>query len=244
MHGQTDDGMQKLPAVLDLAAAEGLLVTLQSCLHEKKRLRLDASGVEVLTLPCVQIILAAIRTNDGLRIENPTNAFVAAFEDLGLEWKNAEDRPDCDFESEEREADDATADDHDSDDCQMDRRAMTKRILTIDDSKTIRDMLMLTLSGAGFEVLQAVDGQDGLDVLGGQRVDVVITDINMPRMNGYEVIRQLRSDALHKTTPILVLTTESDAEKVNLARDAGATGWMVKPFDPDRLIATVNKVAP
>ncbi|MBX9776528.1 MAG: response regulator [Xanthobacteraceae bacterium] len=121
---------------------------------------------------------------------------------------------------------------------------MAKKILTIDDSKTIRDMLMLTLSDAGFDVVQAVDGQDGLDVLGDDRVDVIITDINMPRMDGYEVIRQLRKNAVHKTTPILVLTTESDVEKRNLARDAGATGWMVKPFDPERLIATVRKVAP
>ena len=121
---------------------------------------------------------------------------------------------------------------------------MSKRILTIDDSKTMRDMLMLTLAEAGFDVLQAVDGQDGLDVLVNERVDVVITDINMPRMDGYEVIRQLRSNPSHKTTPILVLTTESEADKRNLAREAGATGWMVKPFDPDRLVETVRKVAP
>ena len=121
---------------------------------------------------------------------------------------------------------------------------MMKRILTIDDSKTMRDMLMLTLADAGFDVLQAVDGQDGLDVLGKERVDVVITDINMPRMDGYEVIRQMRSSSEFKTVPILVLTTESEAQKKNLAREAGATGWMVKPFDPDRLIATVRKVAP
>ena len=95
---------------------------------------------------------------------------------------------------------------------------MTKRILTIDDSKTIRDMLMLTLADAGFEVLQAVDGQDGLDVLSKQPVDVVITDINMPRMDGYEVIRQMRSNSAHKTIPILVLTTESESDKKNLAR--------------------------
>lgn len=121
---------------------------------------------------------------------------------------------------------------------------MAKRILTIDDSKTMRDMLMLTLAEAGFEVIQAVDGQHGLDVLGDERVDVVITDINMPIMDGYGVIRNLRKNPVHKTTPILVLTTESDAEKKVIAREAGATGWMVKPFDPERLIATINKVAP
>jgi two-component system, chemotaxis family, chemotaxis protein CheY len=103
---------------------------------------------------------------------------------------------------------------------------------------------MLTLAEAGFEVLQAVDGQDGIDVLEKEKVDVVITDINMPRMDGYGVIRHLRGNAAHKSMPILVLTTESEAEKKNLARAAGATGWMVKPFDPERLIATINKVAP
>ncbi|WP_246663075.1 response regulator [Pseudolabrys sp. FHR47] len=123
---------------------------------------------------------------------------------------------------------------------------MSKRILTIDDSKTIRDMLMLTLVEAGFDVIQAVDGQDGLDVLAKEtaEVDVIITDINMPRMDGYEVIRNLRKDPAYKSKPILVLTTESDGDKKNLAREAGATGWMVKPFDPDRLVATVRKVAP
>jgi two-component system chemotaxis response regulator CheY len=125
-----------------------------------------------------------------------------------------------------------------------DGTSMSKRILTIDDSKTMRDMLLMTLAEAGFDVLQAVDGQDGLDVLGTQRVDVIITDINMPVMDGYEVIRNLRKNPVHKTTPILVLTTESDADKKVIARDAGATGWMVKPFDPDRLIATIRKVAP
>jgi len=93
-------------------------------------------------------------------------------------------------------------------------------------------------------VLQAIDGRDGLDVLGKERVDVIITDINMPRMDGYEVIRHLRCNPDHKTTPILVLTTESEAAKKNLAREVGATGWMVKPFDPDRLVATIRKVAP
>ena len=121
---------------------------------------------------------------------------------------------------------------------------MTKRILTIDDSKTIRDMLMLTLADAGFEVLQAVDGQDGLDVLSKEQVDVVITDINMPRMDGYEVIRQMRRNSAHDSTPILVLTTESEVDKKNIAREAGATGWLVKPFDPVRLVETINKVAP
>ncbi|MCW5681747.1 MAG: response regulator [Xanthobacteraceae bacterium] len=120
---------------------------------------------------------------------------------------------------------------------------MTKRILTIDDSKTMRDMLMLTLAGAGFDVLQAVDGADGLEVFARERVDLIITDINMPNMDGYEVIRRVRANPVHRTLPILVLTTEGEADKRAIAREAGATGWMVKPFDPDRLLETVAKVA-
>jgi two-component system chemotaxis response regulator CheY len=121
---------------------------------------------------------------------------------------------------------------------------MSKRILTIDDSRTIRDMLMVTLSGAGFNVSQAVDGQEGIDVLEKETFDVVITDINMPKKDGYDVIRAMRANPAHKGIPILVLTTEADTEKRQIARDAGATGWMVKPFDPERLVATVRKVAP
>lgn len=121
---------------------------------------------------------------------------------------------------------------------------MSKRILTIDDSRTIRDMLMLTLSGAGFNVSQANDGQEGIDVLDKETFDVVITDINMPNKDGYDVIRAMRANPAHKGVPILVLTTEADTEKRQIARDAGATGWMVKPFDPERLVATVRKVAP
>ena len=122
---------------------------------------------------------------------------------------------------------------------------MPKTILTVDDSKTMRDMLKLALNGAGHQVIQADDGVEGVEALarsGG--VDVIITDINMPRMDGYEVIRNLRRDPTYKSKPILVLTTESDGDKKNLAREAGATGWMVKPFDPERLVATVRKVAP
>lgn len=120
---------------------------------------------------------------------------------------------------------------------------MPKRILTIDDSKTMRDMLMLTLADAGFDVLQAVDGEDGLNVLSREHVDLVITDINMPRMDGYEVIRRVRADPAYLTLPVLVLTTEGEADKRAIAKEAGATGWMVKPFDPERLVQTVLKVA-
>lgn len=232
----------KLPTVLDLAAAEGFIDTMREHARPGSRLCLDASAVETLTVPCIQIILAARESCERMSVDQPSNAFILAFEDLGLDWAGL-----CEMHAADAEEPVASRDPA-SEIIQpampAEEIAMAKRILTIDDSKTIRDMLMLTLADAGFDVLQAVDGQDGLEMLDKERVDVVITDINMPRMDGYEVIRQMRRNTTHKSTPILVLTTESEKEKKNLARQAGATGWMVKPFDPDRLIATINKVAP
>ena len=117
-------------------------------------------------------------------------------------------------------------------------------ILAVDDSASMRQMVSFTLRSSGYEVIEAIDGQDALDKIGDKQVDLVLTDQNMPRMDGLTLIRQLRIQDRFKRTPILVLTTESDTDKKNLARDAGATGWMVKPFDPERLVATVRKVAP
>jgi two-component system chemotaxis response regulator CheY len=355
MNGGGED-MLRLPAVLDLAASEDFLGTVHQHLQRHPSLCLDASAVETLTLPCVQIILAGIATQR-VSVINPSEAFASAFRDMALDWgSNAEGEsriepaapvtaetasapvievaldpvetvpeavapmpeaalatepmpepvavmaepmpeiapapvdqaapamaaiasepvpelepalagepeaplmaapasvlppevvsaPDLVPAPEPIAAANATQpiEQESSEPAETDGASMAKRILTIDDSKTMRDMLMLTLAEAGFEVLQAVDGQHGLDVLGDDRVDVVITDINMPIMDGYGVIRNLRKNPVHKTTPILVLTTESDSAKKVIAREAGATGWMVKPFDPDRLIATIRKVAP
>ena len=255
MNGTVEISTLQLPETLDIAASEAFLEQVRKAVVGDAPLRLDASEVKVLTLPCVQVVMAAIRSGDAIKIRNPSAAFAAAFEDFGLDWMQYIDHS-------ESSANDATGDpgantdiDADGDESEpstetelqtTSENVMSKRILTIDDSKTMRDMLMLTLAEAGFDVIQAVDGQDGLDVLGKETapIDVIITDINMPRMDGYEVIRNLRRDPAHKSTPILVLTTESDTDKKNLARDAGATGWMVKPFDPERLVATVRKVAP
>jgi two-component system, chemotaxis family, chemotaxis protein CheY len=122
---------------------------------------------------------------------------------------------------------------------------MAKCVLTVDDSKTIRDMLKFTLAGAGFQVQQAEDGVDGLRTLkAAGAVDVIITDINMPNMDGFEFIENVRRDAAYKSTPILVLTTESGADKKTRAREAGATGWIVKPFDPQKLLDVIRKVSP
>ena len=242
MHNGVTKSQLKLPAVLDLAAAENFIETMRERLQLGLQLSLDASGVETLTLPCIQIILAAQKSCDRMSVDQPSNAFIAAFEDLGLDWTGLCATMPIDADAQIAMCELTSEIIHPA--VQAEDLAMAKRILTIDDFKTIRDMLMLTLADAGFDVLQAVDGQDGLEMLDKERVDVVITDINMPRMDGYEVIRQMRRNTTHKSTPILVLTTESEKEKKNLAREAGATGWMVKPFDPDRLIATINKVAP
>ncbi len=120
---------------------------------------------------------------------------------------------------------------------------MSKTVLTVDDSRTMRDMLLLALQDAGYTVIQAVDGVDGLETLAAKGADVVITDINMPRMDGFGFIEGMRADPRHRTTPVLVLTTESDAEKKARARAAGATGWIVKPFDPAKLVDAVRRVA-
>ena len=123
---------------------------------------------------------------------------------------------------------------------------MKKTVLTVDDSRTMRDMLLMALEDAGYTVIQAVDGIDGLETLaaqGADAVDVVITDINMPRMDGFGFIEGMRADPNHRVTPVLVLTTESDAEKKARARAAGATGWIVKPFDPAKLVDAVRRVA-
>ena len=120
---------------------------------------------------------------------------------------------------------------------------MTKTVLTVDDSRTMRDMLMLALSEAGFRVVQAEDGVHGLEVLAGETPDVIVTDLNMPRMDGFGFIKGVRSDQRHRVVPILVLTTESDAEKKDRARRAGATGWIVKPFDPVKLVDAIRRVA-
>ncbi len=120
---------------------------------------------------------------------------------------------------------------------------MSKTILTVDDSRTMRDMLLLALSDAGYRVVQAQDGVHGLEVLKDEVPDVIVTDINMPRLDGFGFIEGVRRDTKHRAVPILVLTTESDTEKKDRARRAGATGWIVKPFDPVKLVAAIRRVA-
>ncbi len=121
---------------------------------------------------------------------------------------------------------------------------MPKTVLIVDDSATIRQMVSFTLKVAGFSVVEAGDGQEGLERLAAQHMDLVITDLNMPRLDGIGLIRALRARPESRFTPVLMLTTESQESKRQEGRAAGATGWMVKPFHPDKLIAVIRKVLP
>lgn len=121
---------------------------------------------------------------------------------------------------------------------------MTKKILICDDSNSMRQMVKFTLASAGYTVAEAADGQSGLQAARMQAFDLVITDLNMPKMSGLEMTSQLRTLPGYKGTPILLLTTESSDAKKAEGRAAGATGWLVKPFDPKGLLDVVRKVLP
>jgi len=118
---------------------------------------------------------------------------------------------------------------------------MSKTIMTVDDSASIRQMVGFTLKKEGYSVIEAVDGKDALTKLKGA-IHMVITDLNMPNMDGIELIRNIRAQAAYKFIPIIMLTTESQAGKKQEGKTAGATGWIVKPFKPEQLIAVVQKV--
>lgn len=119
---------------------------------------------------------------------------------------------------------------------------MAKTVLTVDDSASIRQMVSFTLKSAGYDVIEASDGMDGLDKAKSKQVNLILTDQNMPRMDGISLIKSLRATAQYKSTPILMLTTESSDSMKSEGRAAGATGWLVKPFDPQKLIEVVKKV--
>ena len=119
---------------------------------------------------------------------------------------------------------------------------MAKLIMTADDSASIRQMVSFTLKQNGYEVIEAVDGKDALDKLSTQKVDMLITDLNMPNLDDLGLIRGVRSGTLNKFVPIIMLTTESQDSKKGEGKAAGATGWIVKPFKPEQLIAVIKKV--
>ena len=119
---------------------------------------------------------------------------------------------------------------------------MKTKVLAIDDSRTIRNLLAATLEEAGFEYVSAVDGREGVDMYDDVAPDVVITDINMPNLDGFGVIEELRGTDINSKVPILVLTTESAPEMKARARNAGATGWITNPFDDASLIFALKRV--
>ena len=121
---------------------------------------------------------------------------------------------------------------------------MPKTIMTIDDSPTMRQMVSLTLSEAGYEIIEAVDGLDALAKVNGHRIDLFLSDVNMPNLDGIELTRRLRANPGTRFTPIVLVTTESQVEKKMAGKAAGASGWIVKPFDPDQLLAVVKRVCP
>jgi len=119
---------------------------------------------------------------------------------------------------------------------------MAKTIMTADDSASVRQMVSFTLKQAGYEVIEAADGKDALTKLNGAQIDMLITDLNMPNLDGIGLIKGVRGMPNHKFIPIIMLTTESQESKKAEGRTAGASGWIVKPFKPDQLLAVVKKV--
>ncbi len=119
---------------------------------------------------------------------------------------------------------------------------MARLILTVDDSPSIRLMMKLTLTAQGFEVVQAADGVEALELAKKRVADLVLTDINMPRMDGLTLIKELRALPNYKTVPMLILTTESGADRKQIGKANGATGWLVKPFNEQQLLATISRV--
>ena len=119
---------------------------------------------------------------------------------------------------------------------------MGKVIMTADDSASIRQMVSFTLRQAGYEIIEAVDGKDALEKLAGTRIDMLIADLNMPNLDGIGLLKEVRRSPEHRFVPVIMLTTESHEAKKNEGRAAGASGWIVKPFKPDQLLAVIKKV--
>jgi two-component system chemotaxis response regulator CheY len=119
---------------------------------------------------------------------------------------------------------------------------MGKNILIVDDTESIRELVGLTLETAGYTVFKGFDGRDALQLLDGREIHLIITDLNMPNMDGIEYLKEVRKKENYSTIPVLVLTTESQQQKKEEAKAAGATGWILKPFVPEKLLETVKKV--
>jgi two-component system chemotaxis response regulator CheY len=119
---------------------------------------------------------------------------------------------------------------------------MTKNIMTVDDSSSIRQMVSFTLREAGYNVIEAVDGKDALSKLKDCQIDMLLTDLNMPNLDGIGLIKEVRKNQSTKFIPVVMLTTESQSEKKQQGKSAGATGWIVKPFNQEQLLLVVKKV--
>jgi two-component system chemotaxis response regulator CheY len=117
---------------------------------------------------------------------------------------------------------------------------MSKAILIVDDSASVRQLLGIALRSAGYTVIEASDGNDGLKKLDGQKINLVISDVNMPGMDGITFVKEMKQNANYKFTPVIMLTTEGADEKKQAGKDAGAKAWMVKPFQPEKLLQTVS----
>lgn len=120
---------------------------------------------------------------------------------------------------------------------------MSKLIMVVDDSESIRQLVCIALKGAGYQVLEAVDGRDALSKLDGRKVNLIVSDVNMPNMDGISLVKAVKQIPAYKFTPILMLTTESGADKKAEGQAAGAKAWLVKPFQPPVLLSAVSKLA-
>jgi len=119
---------------------------------------------------------------------------------------------------------------------------MSKTILIVDDSDSLREVVGIALKGAGYDVIEGADGQEGLNQLDGKKVHLIISDVNMPNMNGIEMVKKIKEKAEYKFTPIIMLTTESGEDLKDEGRGAGVKAWMVKPFKPEQMLDAVSKL--
>lgn len=119
---------------------------------------------------------------------------------------------------------------------------MSKTILIVDDSSSMRQVVSMALKGGGYEVIEACDGKDALSKLGGQKIHLVISDVNMPNMDGITFVREMKKNAAYKFVPVIMLTTEGSEDKKKAGQDAGAKAWVVKPFQPAQMLAAVSKL--
>jgi two-component system chemotaxis response regulator CheY len=121
---------------------------------------------------------------------------------------------------------------------------MGKRIMTVDDSKTVRKVLNITLTQAGYEVIEAIDGKEALSLFSVNNIDLLVTDLNMPNLDGVDLIKQVRKKPGNRFMPIIMLTSESQLDKKQEGKKAGASGWVTKPFKPEQLLSIVRTVCP